>query len=60
VYDISGADFENLSILCAKTQRAVGGESFGCPFGLLAAGQLDPDRFADGIARRLIRGGDVT
>ena len=60
MYDISGADFENLTILGAKTQRAVGGEHLGCPFYLFAADQLDLDRFADGVACSLIRGGDVT
>ena len=60
MYDISGADFENLFILGAKTQRAVGGQSFSRPLNPFAADQIDPDRPADGVARRLIGGGDVT
>src|SRR6266498_2381060 len=60
VYDISGADFENLSILGKKTQRAVGGKPFGCPFNLFTADQFDPDRFPNGVARHSIRGGDVS
>src|SRR5207247_3153480 len=59
VYDISGADFENLSILGKKTQRAVRGKPFGCPFNLFTADQFDPDRFPNGVARHSIRGGDV-
>src|SRR2546428_13809447 len=60
VYDISGADFENLSILGKKTQRAVGGKPFGCPFNLFTADQFDPDRFPNGVARHPIRGADAS
>jgi len=60
VYDISGADFENLSILGKKTQRAVGGKPFGCPFNLFTADQFDPDWFPNGVARHSIRGVDVS